>query len=277
MSNLRKFVFLNFPVLARDEIYAYLLIKSYDPNKIVPRDYSYERVKRVLHPPILATNHQIHEEAARVLYGKNVHFWTLDRMMDGPTYLYKTKRYTAWRALPQHYFNLVRYVRLDIDCSFIGFGAYTEWHDYMERTAADNMLESVEYTVKGLKQTELKELVVAFYNCRDGQGSDPVKPLEWYDEPFRCPDLDEGACFLEPLGEIRGLAKVMTLPREEGYDSEEWEDKEGHNDDNYDEDGYGEGGHGEGYWKCYGEGYGEDCGEHYGDEGNGEMVQEEKL
>ncbi len=277
MSQVRGFAFLELPREIRDKIYSYLLIHNFNEDdaakedKIVhdskvpdnehdsessdeEGDYkleAYEEGRRVdptfsdcyeLHTAIMFTNHQIHDEAAAVLYGENVFTWAV----------YGVEATKLWQQgghdkpkLPDRYTRLITKLYLEVNFQS-DEGVLTSEGMYAGFSMARTNLGRA--CKKLARNPVMKEVTVNFLNKYTGGPFMARMGLSRFPgNPYK------GEKILEPLKLLRGvrnvkfrghaspayvadLTKVMTGPRADGVvfgDETEYEEED---DYDYDDD-----------------------------------------
>jgi hypothetical protein len=213
---LRKFEFLELPLEIRDQIYNYLLLYwdpgcEYDDESL--KSYSFAEIHLLnllnhkqqtpkgydLHIAIMKTNRQIHDEAARILYGNNFFKWQATQ--GDARGLYNHTNCLA-QDLPMRYIRLIRRMRLEFICLYKPHLSPYKLCAAMERTARD--------TVDTIKNNQLKKLVVIHkFNETTRQ---LASKYSWFMHllPVEVRNkLGFGETVLAPFCDLRGVRKAI--------------------------------------------------------------------
>ena len=198
-AKLRSFVFEELPPTVRHRIYRELLLRPREwDNESEPSDLSEREGLRYrieglmidflddnhrMHPEIMRTNKRIHEEAATVLYGENWFAWNIYGFRYVPMFHRGMDQCHA-TLCPRRYSRLITKVSLSVNVRG------SEW----DQTLAEIFVcidKSLEHACKVLSLTDLKILMVNFYNSLSWENGRSV-PNRYHRE--RC---------LEPLKNCR--------------------------------------------------------------------------
>ena len=179
-SQLRTVEFEGLPVEIRVKIYHLLLI-SYDDSgtKLQILDPTYERKAIHLHPAILRTNKQIHDEAAPVLYCSNIFSW--------PVYSFQTIKMfhsedSSKPSIARRYVRMITKVKLDVNVRGRGERTF-----YAMANAVHTVETNVDHVAKKLSLCEdLKLLQIGFYDGYKGRIGSISSLVRECLEPLEC-------------------------------------------------------------------------------------------